>query len=100
MGSQQTRSLLGPRTFCLPYHLGELTYEQQHKEGLLQGDVWAGREQHDHNTSHLRYRAKIDPGTTYKPCKPDTLDAFLLERYTAYTLRFGKLCYFRIWHPP
>ena len=93
-------AFLGPRTFGLPYRLGELDYEHQHETGQLQGEVWAVQGPHHENTPQLHYHAKIPPDTTYQPCKPNTLDAFLLEHYTAYTLRFGKLCYFRIWHPP
>jgi uncharacterized protein YqjF (DUF2071 family) len=93
-------AFLGPRTFGLPYRLGDLDYHHHHEKGLLKAEVRTNGGHHDTDTPRLAYQAKIDPHTTYKPCTPDSLDALLLERYTAYTLRFGKLCYFRIWHPP
>ena len=93
-------AFLGPRTFGLPYRLGQLDYHHDHEAGELHGEVWAGRGAHGPTKPHLAYRATLGADTTYDACGAETLDAFLLERYTAYTIRFGKLCFFRIWHPP
>ena len=39
-------------------------------------------------------------GTTFNAAGDDTLDAFLVERYTAWTFRYGVARRFRIRHEP
>jgi uncharacterized protein len=84
---------LGPRTFGLPYRLGKLCYEHHHEHGTLSGTVTAG-------PLRLAYQAEITPQTQFRPCTPDSLDEFFLERYTAFTSIGSKQRFFRIWHPP
>jgi len=48
----------------------------------------------------LAYEARLTPGVSFAPCETDSLDEFLLERYTAYTSRGTTRRTFRVWHPP
>ncbi|MFT4640844.1 MAG: hypothetical protein ACI8T1_004177 [Verrucomicrobiales bacterium] len=59
-------AFLGPRTFGLPYRLGELAYHHNHEAGELHGDVWAGCGKDGQDTPHLAYRATLNPGMDYK----------------------------------
>ena len=40
------------------------------------------------------------PNTAFAPCQNNSLDEFLVERYTAYTSHGSTRRFFRIWHPP
>ena len=84
---------LGAITFGLPYRYAELTYLHHFKCGEVSGTVHS-------NQGRLIYRAAI-ANSEFKPCRKGSLDAFLLERYTAFT-RFplGIRAFFRVWHPP
>jgi hypothetical protein len=84
---------LGPRTFGLPYRFGRLHYEHSLQTGVLRGTVADRR-------GRFRYAAGVEQGVEYRPCAPGSLDEFLLERYTAYTLRGRRRKLFRIWHAP
>lgn len=84
---------LGPWTFGLPYHFGELDYRHQQEEGTFSGTV---REKK--GEARFRYEAEpIEKGLA--PCPAASLDAFLLERYTAFTAHKTARRFFRIWHP-
>lgn len=87
--------LLGPPVFGLPYRLGRLGYEHRHEAGRIAGTVTAPG-----TPGALRYTAGFDLDARYDLCRPGTLDAFLLERYTAYTWHRGKGRRFRVWHRP
>jgi uncharacterized protein YqjF (DUF2071 family) len=84
---------LGPRLYGLPYRLGRLDYDHRHETGRLHGRV-EGRD------GVLEFRAPIDPRATFAPCKADSLDEFLLERYTAHTKFGNSERLFRVWHQP
>jgi uncharacterized protein YqjF (DUF2071 family) len=85
---------LGPGTFGLPYRFGELNYQHRHETGILRGSV---REKIPHHA--FGYTAKpIGPNSAPRPA--DSLDEFLLERYTAFTAHGTKRRFFRIWHHP
>ena len=84
---------LGPRTFALPYKLGHLDYAHTHEEGKLSGTVTSFG-----NT--LKYEAEVESPQQFKRCQRDTLETFLLERYTAFTAARNRLRYFHIWHEP
>jgi uncharacterized protein YqjF (DUF2071 family) len=84
--------LLGPRTFGLPYRYGRLECEHYHERGYLRGTVTAGR--------RLVYAATIRPERDLSPCAADSLDEFVLERYTAYAGQARRLMRFRVWHEP
>lgn len=85
---------LGPGTFGLPYRFGEMNYEHWHETGTLRGSVFDARKQ-----SGLRYRAAIPKQPSFESCGEDSLDEFLLERYTAFT-SYKRKRIFRIWHEP
>jgi len=111
--------MLGPLTFGLPYRFGRLHYQHNYEAGVLHGQVTSIPRLFNQNPSRdslrLEYRAEINPGATFSPCDPNSLDEFLLERYTAFN---GKPVhrqfedssltipdstsrrFFRIWHPP
>jgi len=84
--------LLGPPAFGLPYRLGRLEFANETTP--CQGRVTdpAGRQ--------LAYRAGAERGARPRPSTPGSRDAFLRERYTAYTSWNGVRRYFRVWHPP
>jgi uncharacterized protein YqjF (DUF2071 family) len=84
---------LGPRTFGLPYLLGNLQYHHQHEQGNVSGTVTAGPIQ-------LAYQAEISCRAPLQECEPGSVDDFLLERYTAFTCIGSKQRFFRIWHAP
>jgi uncharacterized protein len=106
---------LGPPLFGLPYRLGQLQYDHRHETGLLRGTVTDSK-----NSARLEYSAELAPAASFHPRDANTLDEFLLERYTAFTMkplsfpvqssgfkvrgsRFPSSSprrFFRIWHPP
>jgi uncharacterized protein YqjF (DUF2071 family) len=111
--------MLGPMTFDLPYRFGRLHYQHNHEAGSLQGQVTSISRRFNRNSSHdslrLKYRTEINPDATFGPCDADSLDEFLLERYTAFNgkpapcrVKDSALTvpnsaskrFFRIWHPP
>jgi uncharacterized protein YqjF (DUF2071 family) len=78
--------LIGPRTYGLPYRLGKLDYEP------LRRRVSDG-------ISNLKFHIDhSDAIPTF--CTPDSLDHFLLERYTAFTHRDGIIRRFDVDHGP
>lgn len=94
---------LGPRLFGLPYRFGRLNYRHEFQTGKLCGSVSEARS----NDSQLAYTAEIDPDANFVPCDADSLDEFLVERYTAFTAKptlrapgISSKGFFRIWHPP
>ncbi len=87
--------LLGPPVFGLPYRYGRLNFQHDPRAGTISDTIAAAD-----SATHLAYHGSIDTAQALRPCSDGTLDAFLLERYTAYTRRADTLMYFRIWHPP
>jgi hypothetical protein len=84
----------GPRTFGLPYRLGNLTYHHDHENGVLQGCVQSAA-----HGGRLEYRAEL-PAAAFHPCTGHSVDDFLLERYTAFTEQHRSARFFRVWHAP
>ncbi|MDF1740351.1 MAG: DUF2071 domain-containing protein [Verrucomicrobiales bacterium] len=80
---------LGPRTFGLPYHQAKIDYD--HGSDEVHGTVTTRDEA-------LRYRAR--PRGATAPAEYGTLDAFLLERYTAFNNAGRRPKFFRVWHEP
>lgn len=80
---------LGPLTFGLPYHKAEVAYEHSGHE--VCGTVVAGGKA-------LQYGATPEGIPT--PASGGTRDAFLLERYTAFTNAGRRPKFFRVWHEP
>jgi uncharacterized protein len=85
---------LGPPLYGLPYRFAKLNYRHTHEQDRMFGKVEApGQRQ-------LVYEACLAPGAQLSQCETDSLDEFLLERYTAYTSRGTTRRTFRVWHPP
>jgi uncharacterized protein YqjF (DUF2071 family) len=83
---------LGPRTFGLPYRFGHLNYEHNENDHGLRGSVRAKQ-------GRLAYHGDV---LASEPCVCDaeSLNEFLLERYTAFTEHKRRRRFFRVWHPP
>ena len=85
----------GPRTFGLPYRLGELAYEHgpdpRHGRGCVRDAATGAR---------LAYHAQRAIALPYEAAQPGTLDFFLMERYAAFTHHHGVQRRFRVWHEP
>lgn len=86
---------IGPRTFGLPYRWGRLDYRHNPDAGL----VW-GRVSGIGSSDLLTYEAPLDASARYAASEADSLDEFLVERYSAFTEHRGTLRRFRIWHQP
>jgi len=86
---------LGPLVYGLPYRFVGIHYRHTHEQGFLEGRVEApGRR------GKFVHAARLSLNAPFKSCPPDSLDEFLLERYTAFTSRGRTRRFFRIWHPP
>lgn len=84
-------SILGPLVFGLPYKLGHLCYHVSEAAGRFEGSVV-----NPNNVDTLAFTAEWNPGSDLVPCKPATLDWWLMERYSAWGFRR----FFRVRHPP
>ena len=87
--------LVGPRLYGLPYRLGRLEYRYGGAETRLEGTVEARG-----SADGLTFRARVSPAAVFLPAASGSESEFLMERYTAFTLRKGQLRRFRIWHVP
>lgn len=83
--------ILGPPIFGLPYRFGRLDYRHV-TDGELHGSVKA-------REGLLRYRGYF-ANSNFIECEPNSLNEFLLERYTAFTAYRGRKRFFRVWHEP
>ncbi|MCI0486666.1 MAG: DUF2071 domain-containing protein [Blastocatellia bacterium] len=97
--------LLGPPVYGLPYRLGRLDYRHDHEDGRLFGEVAAGD-----SSARLIYQAGMETrahnkcihswANEFKHCRANSIDEFLMERYSAFTKRGSKVRRFRVWHEP
>jgi uncharacterized protein YqjF (DUF2071 family) len=95
--------VLGPRSFGLPYRLAKMDYRQQFpgenapalslSKGRCRGEVIDRR-----TRRAFRYQGVSSPEIC-RPCPDGSLDAWLMERYVAFTHHRGRSRYFRVWHP-
>lgn len=87
---------LGPAVFGLPYEYARLDYHHAWGTGRI-----AGRVSDPRDGATFSYRALVPAvATDYAPPSPGTLTEWLMERYTAYTVRRGRPLRFRVWHAP
>jgi len=86
---------LGPRTFGLPYRHGRICYQHDSEQGHL-----AGRVEDVKRGNRLEYRADVVQDAPFVPCDRDSLDEWLMERYTAFNAVGNARRFFRVWHPP
>jgi uncharacterized protein YqjF (DUF2071 family) len=84
---------LGRPFFGLPYHFGRLEFKHRAVEGDIAGRV---------TTKHgqFRYCSLSGVSSGLAISARDSLDEFLLERYTAFTHCRGYSRFFRVWHEP
>jgi uncharacterized protein YqjF (DUF2071 family) len=82
---------LGPRLYGLPYHVGRCAYVTREDGGERRVACASGR---------FECRANWEPAAVARACERGGEDAFLLERYAAFTERGGVLRRFRIRHEP
>jgi uncharacterized protein len=80
----------GPITYGLPYKFARIQYEHPPEQGRLEGRVGDA----------FAYTSKIASGVSFQVCPADSLDEFLMERYTAFTRHGRRSRYFDIWHEP
>jgi uncharacterized protein len=80
----------GPVTYGLPYNFARIQYQHFPDQGRLAGRVG----------DDFAYTAKIANGVSFQACGADSLDEFLIERYTAFTRHRRHSRYFDIWHEP
>jgi uncharacterized protein YqjF (DUF2071 family) len=89
--------VLGPLTYGLPYRRAALCYAHDFEHGRVEGSVVA----HD-GAAKLSYEGRVGSSGPLAPVNRESLDEFLLERYTAFTVSApgGKPRLFRVWHRP
>ncbi|HTV47302.1 MAG TPA: DUF2071 domain-containing protein [Phycisphaerae bacterium] len=89
---------LGPTAFGLPYRHGQIDYNHNWPSGVVSGQVT------DINSDKkLAYHAELTESAdfhAFQPCPTDSLDEWLMERYTAFNSAGGRKRFFRVWHPP
>lgn len=85
-------ALLGPTLYGLPYRLARLDYRRRRDERFARHEIAAG--------SKLVFDASWNGPGPPQPVCPNTLDAFLLERYLAFTWHGGVARCFQVWHDP
>lgn len=82
--------IAGPATYGLPYRLTRMRYEHDARNRRFAGRLgW-------------RKRVEIEADYALAPeiAAPGTFEEFVLERYNAFTRRFGRTVRFRVEHPP
>src|SRR2546429_1542229 len=86
---------LGSPTFGLPYRFGRLSFRHTDESGAIKGTIGcvSGRRK-------LSYSGTVAWRAGFGACPPGTRDAFLMERYTAFTRCGNNRRLFRIRHPP
>jgi uncharacterized protein YqjF (DUF2071 family) len=92
--SQWVNIPFGPLLYGLPYHAGRFHFEREEATRSVKVDV-RGR-----GGRRLTFRSRSDPDVPLRAAAAGTVDAFLLERYFAYTMRRGQPLVFRVEHAP
>jgi uncharacterized protein YqjF (DUF2071 family) len=86
-------ALIGPPVYGLPYRVGRLRYRRDLAAGTLGGVVAA-------RGGQVAFEGRFDSANSFGEARDGSLDAFLVERYTAWTHRHGVARRFRIRHAP
>ncbi len=86
---------LGPSLFGLPYRLGRVHLDVDEGTGAVCAHGIDSRGQ-----GRLECSVNLGVDGMFRPCEVGSRTAFLMERYTAFTERRGRLGLFRVWHPP
>ncbi len=87
--------LVGPRVYGVPCRFGRIDSRHDHEHGR-----WFGRVEPGDEDAALQYHGEEAASADYGPANDGTLDAFLLERYVAFTERRGTQRRFDVWHEP
>lgn len=87
---------VGPIAFGLPYRRGRMKY----RHAFTGSAVVAGEVVDAATETALTYHGKLADQDCFVPCPADSLDEWLMERYTAFTHHRGVSRFFRVWHPP
>ncbi|KAF0179783.1 MAG: Uncharacterized protein FD161_1125 [Limisphaerales bacterium] len=92
--SSRLATWFGAMPFGLPFRFGRLDYSHENPAEGVHGCVQAGE-------GRFAYRSLPTAREDARPTgsAPESLDEFLLERYTAFTARHGRRGFFRVWHP-
>ena len=85
---------LGPLAYGLPYRAGHLQRTEHNGRIHLRATPWT------RVRDGGRFEATLEAGAERTSCRPGSLDEFLMERYTAFTVRGRRTRRFHIWHPP
>ncbi len=112
-------SFLGPILYGLPYRFGQLTYHHDPTAPQLTGEIRAASSHASGSLSlrervrvracsttmcadraFLRYAATLPNHPSFEPSSPNSLDHFLLERYTAFTKHGAFRRLFHVAHQP
>jgi uncharacterized protein YqjF (DUF2071 family) len=88
--SNRLAAWLGPWSFGLPYRFGKIEYRNDFE--------YEHRGRVDANDGLFRFCATLT--NELGRSAPESLDEFLLERYTAFTRSGKRRRFFRIWHEP
>jgi uncharacterized protein len=92
--SRRLTVLIAQALYGLPYRFARLRYDRDTRSGTFHGEVATP------SGNRLTCRARIDYNHPVAPAPKDSLEAFTMERYTAYTARGKRRRRFRIWHEP
>lgn len=84
---------IGPPLYGLPYRLGRLRYQYDRRSGAARHEVVARGEP-------LVFDVLPDTSRAPATASPGSLDAFLIERYVAFTRCRGRDAFFRVDHVP
>ncbi|MCW8133593.1 MAG: DUF2071 domain-containing protein [Planctomycetota bacterium] len=89
---------VGTRLYGLPYRFGRLAYDFDAEGARYEGRVSLGLRRAAR--MELAFGARWPEGARFAPSEPGSRTEFLMERYSAYTMRKGVARRFRIWHAP
>lgn len=90
--SSRTSGWLAPKLYGLPYCIARLDYHHERDMGRGQGAVRADGASFEFSYSCAELNWDV--------CLPGSMDAFLLERYTAFASAEQQLRCFHVWHAP
>ena len=89
----------GPLAFGLPYRFGRINYHHEWKFARSSPCPLTGRVEDRKTGNAFAYAASLPSEPHFRQCEPASLTEWLMERYTAFTVRRGIRCLFRVWHP-
>jgi uncharacterized protein len=92
--SRRLTVLIARALYGLPYRFAQLRYDHDARSDMFRAEVAAP------GGGRLACRAHIDYNHPVAPAPANSLEAFTMERYTAYTQRGKRRRRFRIWHEP